>query len=76
MARALRRIEGAPVPKGDVYVEPAEGTFEFVDPGLESLDDVQKHLLRMGPRNELIVQTKARALREALGLPAVATVGR
>jgi hypothetical protein len=71
-ARALRRIEGVPVPAGEVRVEPAEGTFVFSDPALESLDDVSKHLLRMGPRNERIVQAKAREVREALGLPAAA----
>jgi hypothetical protein len=75
-ARALRRIEGAPIPAGDVRVEQQEGLYLFADPALEALDDVQKHLVRMGPRNERIVQAKAREVREALALPAVAAAGR
>jgi hypothetical protein len=71
-ARALLRIEGAPVPAGEVRVERQDGLWVFANPELERLGEVEKHLLRMGPRNERIVQAKARALREALGLPAVA----
>jgi len=37
---------------------------------------VEKHLLRMGPRNERLVQAKARELRDALGLPAVSASAR
>jgi hypothetical protein len=75
-ARALRRVEQAPVPAGEVAVVRAEGVYVFADQALERLDDVQKHLVRMGPRNERIVQAKARELREALALPEVAAAGR
>jgi hypothetical protein len=46
------------------------GVYPFADPKLESLGEVEKHLLRMGPRNAGVVQGKARELLAALGLPA------
>jgi len=42
----------------------------FADPALEAKDAVDKHLLRIGPRNARIVKAKAAALQQALGLPA------
>jgi hypothetical protein len=71
-ARALRRLEGAPVRDGDIEVVPVGGTWAFADPALEELGEIDKHLLRLGPRNARVVQAKARELREALGLPAAA----
>jgi hypothetical protein len=53
-----------------------EELYVFADPALEALSEVEKHLVRMGPRNERIVQAKARELREALALPAVAAAPR
>ena len=75
-ARAVRRIVDAPVAKGEVRVEPVERLYAFADPALERLGEVEKHLLRMGPRNERLVQAKARELRDALGLPAVSASAR
>jgi hypothetical protein len=71
--KALRRIAGAPVRDGDVEVRVHEGQYELVDPRLEELGEVEKHLLRMGPRNTRILQAKARAILEALRLPVVAS---
>ena len=72
-ARALARIEGAPVREGHVEVVPGVGTtWAYADPQLEQLPDVERQMLRMGPRNERIVQEKARALSRALALPAPA----
>jgi hypothetical protein len=72
-AKALRRIEAAPVVEGDVAVVPGKGAvWLFADPKLEEQRAVEKHLLRMGPRNARIIQAKAKQLREALGLPATA----
>jgi hypothetical protein len=68
-ARALRRLEGAPVVDGDVEVVPDRAMFAFADPKLEALGEVEKHLLRMGPANGRAIQAKAREIREALGLP-------
>lgn len=73
VGKALRRIEAAPVVEGEVAVVPGKGTiWLFADPALEGQRAVEKHLLRMGPRNTKILQAKARQLREALGLPATA----
>jgi Protein of unknown function (DUF3014) len=69
-ARALRRIEAAPVRDADVEVVEDGGLFLFADPRLEELGEVEKHLLRMGPRNTRLVQEKARELLRILDLPA------
>jgi hypothetical protein len=74
--RALRRIAAAPVRDGDVLVVDDGGIHVFADPKLEALGDVEKHLLRMGPRNERILQAKASELLLALGLPAEAPTGK
>lgn len=71
-ARALRRIEGAPVKEGDVELVPERGVYLFADPKLEQLSQTDKHFLRMGPRNARLIQAKARELREALAFPAEA----
>jgi hypothetical protein len=70
-ARALSRIERAPVRDEPVPVLDESGVFVFADPALERLGAVEKHLLRMGPRNTRLLQEKAREVREALGLRAL-----
>jgi hypothetical protein len=67
-SRALRRIEGAPVAEGAVELSPDRGLYLFADAKLEGLRQVEKHLLRMGPKNERAIQAKAAEIREALGL--------
>jgi hypothetical protein len=74
--RTLKRIEAAPVADGDVALENEGGVWVFADARTERLGDLEKQLLRMGPRNERRVQAKARAIREALALPAVASGAR
>lgn len=71
-ARALQRIANAPLAAEDTKVIHAEGTFVYANQKLEQLPDVEKHLLRMGPRNEGIVQAKARELLGELSFPVVA----
>ena len=67
-ARALHRLADAVVPPGQVAVVPAKGGgYLFADPRLEELGPVEKHLLRLGPRNALLVQEKARQLLAELG---------
>jgi hypothetical protein len=70
VGKALQRIAGAPVREGEVAVVPASrgAMWEFADRGLEDLGPVEKHLLRMGPRNTRLLQAKARELEGALGL--------
>lgn len=68
--RALQRIAAAPVVDGDVAVVDEGGVWLFDDPALERRGEVEKHLLRMGPRNTRLLQAKAREIHAALGLPA------
>ncbi|HTP25517.1 MAG TPA: DUF3014 domain-containing protein [Anaeromyxobacteraceae bacterium] len=69
-AHALHRISAAPVVEHDLAVAAQSGGyFAFVDAGLENLPQVEKHLLRMGPRNTRLLQAKAREIAHALGLP-------
>jgi hypothetical protein len=65
-ARALKRLVDAPVRDGDVPVVLDEGLYRFEDRALEELQEVEKHLLRIGPRNTRLVQEKARELLELL----------
>jgi hypothetical protein len=72
-AAALRRVAAAPVRDGGVVVEASgpgpDALYLFADPALERLGAIDKHLLRMGPRNTRLIQAKARQLERALGLP-------
>ena len=68
-ARALHRIELAPVREGELAVVEGPGTtWIYADPALERLGDVDKQMMRLGPRNERILQEKAREISRALGL--------
>ncbi|MBP5301015.1 MAG: DUF3014 domain-containing protein [Victivallales bacterium] len=44
------------------------GTYHFVDPDFESLNDAQKLLVRLGPENCAIIQAKCSAIADALKL--------
>jgi hypothetical protein len=76
-AAALKRLAAAPVRDGEVVVEavsPGPGAiYLYSAPELERLGPVEKHLLRMGPRNTRIIQAKARQLERALGFSAAGT---
>jgi hypothetical protein len=74
-AKALQRIEVAPIREGDVAVLDEGGVYSFADARLENLGAVEKHLLRMGPRNTRLVQEKAREILLALGLRSAADAG-
>jgi hypothetical protein len=55
----------------DPRVTPKGGEgYRYVDERLESLDQGQKLLLRMGPSNAQIVRSKLREIGLALGIPA------
>ncbi len=75
LARALHRIGSAPVKDGEAEVIGQRGFYGFADPRLEELGAVEKHLLRMGPRNTRILQGKAHDLERALGLPPATSAG-
>jgi hypothetical protein len=67
-ARALQRLAGAPVVEGPVELKPKGAVWQFADEKLESQGPVEKHLLRMGPRNTKLIQAKAREIAQALDL--------
>jgi hypothetical protein len=76
-AAALHRLAAAPVHDGDLEVAPGgEGPaslYLLASPRLEALGTIEKHLLRMGPRNTRLLQAKARQLEQALGFAAAGT---
>lgn len=63
---ALDQILATPFPLQPVYLTAESVNYKFADPALEALPDLQKQLIRMGPDNTKRVQTKAKAIREAL----------
>jgi hypothetical protein len=68
-ARALHRIESAPVREGDLALVEGPGNgWAYADATLERLGDVEKQMLRLGPRNARILQEKAREISRALSL--------
>ena len=66
---AARPVLAAPVPEGDVVLRDGKKGISWVyaDEKLEGLSPVQKQLLRMGPKNQAIVQAKLTAVVLALG---------
>jgi hypothetical protein len=62
---ALQRIVDAPVVEGDIAVVPHGANDLFADEKLEVLGPVEKHLIRMGPRNQRILQAKAKEILAA-----------
>ena len=70
LERAIVALLATPVPPDRVQVVPKGIGYGYADRRLESLTGAQKHLMRMGPRNVRIVQTKLRELALALGIPA------
>ena len=68
LTTAIRSLLSTPVVDGDVELTPKVITYAFADPALERLRPAQKHLLRMGPKNERAIQAELRALATALGI--------
>ena len=69
LARAIGRLEAVPVPQTPIEVVPQGGAWAFADHGLEQRTLPEKQLLRLGPANERLVQSKLAELAKALGLP-------
>lgn len=65
---SVRALLQVPVIEGDIVLEEKVTSYAFKDPRLESLDDAQKHLLRMGPENIKKVQKKLKELALLLNL--------
>lgn len=64
--RALDNIIAAPVVEEPLPVKKVEAVYRYVDAEFEQLPALQKQLLRTGPANTRLIQSKARALRAAL----------
>ncbi len=63
---AMGVLASTPVPEGYVEVRRGNVLWEFLDPDLEALSPPQKHLLRMGPANVRLIQSKIREIQAAL----------
>jgi Protein of unknown function (DUF3014) len=69
--QAMKRILDTPIVEREVLLrEEGKGlNYVFIDDGLENMSEVQKHLLRMGPKNTQKIQQKVREITLALGVP-------
>jgi len=69
--QAMKRIMDTPIVEREVLLkEEGKGlNYVFIDDGLENMSEVQKHLLRMGPKNTKKIQQKVREIALALGVP-------
>jgi DUF3014 family protein len=69
LERAIVRLLQTPTVDDPIRVVPRGIGYGYADPRLEELTSAQKHLLRTGPRNALVIQTSLRAIALALGIP-------
>ncbi|MGE5245774.1 MAG: DUF3014 domain-containing protein [Betaproteobacteria bacterium] len=69
LRRAIVLLLQTPVVEGRIDVAGAGGLYSFTDDRLEALDGAQRQLLRMGPRNERLVQDELRAIAPLVGIP-------
>ena len=69
--QAMNRILDTPVVEREILLrEEGKGlNYVFIDEGMENMNEVQKHLLRMGPQNTQKIQRKIREIALALGVP-------
>ena len=65
--RAILEVLRTPIVDAPIALEKRIASYIMVDPKLEELSAAQKHLLRMGPENLQLVQSKLRELALALG---------
>ena len=70
LERAIVLLLKTPIPEEPFRLVPKGIGYAFADVKLEGLAPAQKLLLRMGPENARIIQTKLRAIAMALGIPA------
>ncbi len=72
LQRAIAALLAVPVPPSNAELLPHAVGFRWADPRLEALAPAQKQFLRMGPRNQQLVQAKLRELQAALAAAAPA----
>lgn len=64
---AIDNLLAAPVIREPIALKPRTSVlYKYADPKLEALPSSQKQLIRMGPRNTLIIQRKLTELKKAL----------
>lgn len=68
VVRALHRVQSTPAVSGPIELQKGVKSYKFTDPALESLSDLQKQLLRMGPRNRGLIEKKFAEIVDLLGL--------
>jgi hypothetical protein len=67
--RAIYVLLQTPVIEEPIPLQSKGVNYVYADARLEQLTPAQKHLLRMGPRNMRLIQTKLREIAGALGIP-------
>jgi hypothetical protein len=67
--RAIAILLQAPVVDGDIALTEKVISYKFQKEELEGLEPAQKHLIRMGPRNQRVIQNQLRAIARELGIP-------
>jgi hypothetical protein len=65
---AILELLNTPIVEGEIQLKEKVLTYKMVDPKLEKLSNAQKHLLRMGTQNVLLIQNKLREIASALGI--------
>jgi len=70
LIRALDSVLLTPEITEPIELEREEAIYQYADPELEELSDLQKQLIRMGPDNTAKIKRQAAALRAALLAPA------
>lgn len=65
--QALSQVESTPSPAEPIALERGVRNWRYVDPQLEALNPLQKQLLRTGPRNREIIESKLRQFVARLG---------
>jgi hypothetical protein len=69
LQKALQRLAEAPVVEAPIQLESKGAIYKYAYDQLEAQGPVEKHLLRMGPRNTKLIQAKAQELSSALKAP-------
>lgn len=68
LTRAIMVLVRAPEVNRDIAVTRTSVMWQFADPALESLPQAERQIIRMGPRNQKLIQDKLRELAPHLGI--------
>jgi hypothetical protein len=66
LAAAFDELLAVVPPSEEAELQPKVLTYVYVDESIEGLDPVQRHFLRMGPENVLLIKAKLRDLKAAI----------